>query len=179
MEPKEYRVLTLWEPWATLVVHGIKKIETRPKPTSWTVEKDIFDGVTKGTYLIHAAQKWTKVQRDLCNCEPFISSLNSIVKDETTLEQLLNIGHIIGSVEVKECLKIESDLKRVATAHIRYENQPFACVSGDEYHFGDYTPGRSAWILQNPQVLKTPIPYKGGQGYYQRFKGDVNQLKFR
>jgi len=155
----EYRVLTLWEPWATLVVHGIKKIETRPKPTSWTVEK--------GTYLIHAAKKWSKEQEKVCLNDPFLEPFKGC----------FNFGHIIGSVEVKECKKIpllvaESDREIYVCL---YEN---FYVSWKEFDYGDYDPGRYAWLLQNPRILETPIPYKGQQGFYPRFKGDFDKLKF-
>ena len=63
---KQYKVLTLWQPWATLLVHGIKKIETRPKATTWTKEK--------GIYLIHAAQRWDRQQYEICIQEPFLIS---------------------------------------------------------------------------------------------------------
>jgi hypothetical protein len=58
------KVLTLYQPWATLYAHGIKKIETRPSPTSY-----------RGTYLIHAAKKWSKEQMTICQQEPFKSEL--------------------------------------------------------------------------------------------------------
>ena len=31
----------------------------------------------------------------------------------------------------------------------------------EEKAFGDYTPGRFAWILQDPVLFKTPLPAKG------------------
>ena len=32
----------------------------------------------------------------------------------------------------------------------------------EEKAFGDYTPGRFAWILQDPVAFKTPLSAKGG-----------------
>ena len=64
---KIVRVITLYQPWATLLAHGIKKNETRPKPTTHIAEK--------GIYLIHAAKKWTKEQIKTCYTEPFYSEL--------------------------------------------------------------------------------------------------------
>lgn len=31
---------------------------------------------------------------------------------------------------------------------------------------GDYSPGRFAWVLQNPVMFKTPIPACGKQGWW-------------
>lgn len=177
----EYRVLTLREPWASLVVYGHKKIETRPKPTKWTAEK--------GTYLIHAAKKWTKEQYNLCDSEPFSACLAEM--DDCGIRgQEWAFGHIIGSVEVKECIEIEEHntyssfgvlkvLRKGKTNHSQGITHHFDVIKEPELSFGDYTEGRYAWMLENPRILETPIPYKGGQGYYQRFKGDESLLKFK
>lgn len=185
----EYKALTLWQPWASFLVHGAKKIETRPKPTTWTVEK--------GIYLIHAASKWTKEQAEICIQEPFKSVLMNLGylhkhEDENTgykgYSFSFPMGSIIGSIEVTECKRIHSDPlsffyyqkgdlteseKTFANAVFRQKR-----IREPELSYGDYQHGRYAWLTQNPRILKTPIPYKGGQGYYVPFKGDVNDLQF-
>jgi hypothetical protein len=193
-EIKEFRVLTVWQPWASLLVHKIKKLETRPGPTSWTAEK--------GVYLIHAASKWSKEQFELCFEKPFSDYLMNIA-DEYGVEYNcgtgkiekyidLPLGQIIGSVEVVECGKIlQTDSviecseegfkpyrKILDYTEINFLSYKKFIVTDPEYSFGDYREGRYAWLCQNQRLLKNPIPYKGGQGYYQRFKGDVNQLEF-
>jgi hypothetical protein len=174
-EQRQYKVLTLWQPWATLLVHGIKKIETRPKATNWTIEK--------GSYLIHAASKWDKWQQKLCLDEPFYSELRKVWHYwyNCSIDELkypnLPIGQIIGSIDITECQQIiynNSDDFKTIYAKL----QDGTIINDPEESFGDYTPGRYAWLTQNPRILKTPIPYKNGQGYYQNFKGDVNQLIF-
>jgi hypothetical protein len=153
---QKYKVLTLWQPWATLLIIGAKKIETRPSFTSWTIEK--------GIYLVHVAQKWT-------------SELDAISKQSPFKEKLkghsLNLGCIIGSIEIIGCFPI-----------FETHNGYFELIGSDtniseiEIKFGDYREGRFAWITQNPRILQTPIPYKNGQGYYQNYKGDTKLLKF-
>jgi len=171
----EYRVLTLWQPYASLLVHDIKKIETRPAPTSWTVEK--------GVYLIHAASKWTKEQEKICLSDPFYAPLldsgllkwDGLHKWKPKCAFMLPLGKIIGAIEVTECCPITK-----IGIHNRFAelSVPHKLVIDPELSFGDYRAGRYAWLTQNPRLLKTPIPYKGGQGYYQRFKGDISQLEF-
>jgi hypothetical protein len=39
-------------------------------------------------------------------------------------------------------------------------------LSEQERIFGDYSPGRFAWILQDIQRLEKPIPYRGAQGLF-------------
>ena len=181
----QYKVLTLWEPWATLYAHGIKKIETRPKATKWTVEK--------GVYLIHSAQKWSEDQAKICIQEPFkseLSKLGCLYQYEDFdigykgYSFKFNHGQIIGSIEIVECSRIRYNkdtalpLKPHFWSRHTGELKSFY-VQEPENSFGDYSDGRFAWISQTPRILKTPIPYKGVQGYYQNFKGDINQLIFK
>ena len=161
----KYKVLTLWEPWATLLVHGIKKIETRPKPTTWTIEK--------GSYLIHSAKKWTREQRELIHDDIFRISLSQC--DKKIWLHGFNFGHIIGAVDVVECIQITYITEKLENFIISLDT----IVSRKEYGMGNYNIGRYMWMTENHRILETPIPYKGGQGYYQDFKGDVNQLKFK
>jgi len=171
---KEYKVLTVWQPWATLLVYGIKKNETRPKPTSWTAEK--------GVYLIHAAQKWTLEQVRICLTEPFKSELRKhgffikIYAGNRKIETNLPLGQIIGSIEVTKCCNIFSKTENMAQIDTIGDIE---IIVDPELSFGDYQEGRYAWLTQNPRILKEPIPYNGGQGYYQKFRGDESQLIFK
>lgn len=160
------KVLTLWQPWATLLVHGIKQIETRPKPTTWTAKK--------GSYLIHAANKWTMKQSELCCTEPFQSELEKLGYFAIRSKTNLPLGQIIGAVDIEECCKIDND----DVACFKFMGM-WHKVEEPELSFGDYAQGRYAWICKNQRILKEPIPYNGGQGYYQSFKRDINQFKFK
>lgn len=161
----------MWEPWATLYAHGIKKIETRPKPTNY-----------HGTYLIHAAKKWTKQQELLCMKEPFRDNLIKLGVIEFLNGKILctnfQLGYIIGSVDIRECVQIphlvsDSDTEMYCCMYDNFR------VSFNEFSFGDYDYGRYAWIGENNRVIKDPIPYKGHQGYYHDFKGDMSKLIFK
>jgi len=168
----EYKVLTIMQPWATLLVHGVKKIETQPKPTTWTVEK--------GVYLIHAASKWTKEQENICCYDPFFTELCKLgyyTRIDSKTRFTFPLGQIIGAIEVKECFEIHNN---TLPAHIHIPHLPddLIYIQEPELSFGNYEHGRSAWLCENPRILKSPIPYKGGQGYYQNFKGDKSQLIF-
>jgi activating signal cointegrator 1 len=60
----ELNVLTLTEPWASLVVDGQKRFETRYWPTRY-----------RGLLLIQAAKGFPTGARALCYEEPFKSAL--------------------------------------------------------------------------------------------------------
>lgn len=169
-EIENYKVLTLWQPWASFLVHGVKKIETRPSPTSWTAEK--------GVYLIHAASRWTKEQIDISISYPFADELLKLGYEFFKGKAMgLPLGQIIGAIEVTECKKIiYNNSDDFVNTYAKLEDG--IIINQPEESFGDYRSGRYAWLTQNPRILKTPIPYKGGQGYYQNFKGDLNDLQF-
>jgi len=171
------RVISINQPFATLLAYGIKLNETRPKATSHTFEK--------GQYLIHATKKWNKEIIKLCYEEPFYS----ILKDIGCIEKVMDInsvflplGKIVGSFEVKECLKVSnvSEDPKYSVLYRKLEDGDFELqkVHSPELDFGDYSIDRSIWIGQNHKVLKDTIPYRGQQGYHAKFKGNINDLKF-
>jgi hypothetical protein len=174
----KYKVITLWQPWATLWACGEKEIETRPAPTSWTVEK--------GIYLIHAACKFDLELARLCRTEPFKSALKRhgywvSIGIEGKREKVLTnlpIGAIVGSVQIESCHSIFIN-----------SNGPFICeftktgyyknyITDQEASFGDYREGRYAWKGINHRHFSEPIKYKNGQGYYKPFRGTQEQLNF-
>lgn len=158
---EEYKVLTLWEPWATLHALGIKKFETRPKPTSW-----------RGTYLIHSAKRWTREQTDFINSE-FLRHLMTIHNISPRLFKN-NLGCIIGRVNYLDCVQIPGGRPFVHTVNgIDVALPPRE--TNDEFWLGDYTKGRYIWLGVN-HCLTLPFPYRGSQGYYAKFKGDIREL---
>lgn len=132
------RVISLWQPWASLVVCGLKKFETR----SWAPK-------CFGPIAIHAAQKWSKLQADLCQTEPFETAINSIALS------YLPFGSIVGVVSVGNWFNTEDQqLKNYLASH------------PDEEAFGDYGKGRFAWQLSEAYFFKNPVEEKGHQGYW-------------
>jgi hypothetical protein len=164
-----YKILTLWQPWATLYAHGLKQIETRPKPTNF-----------RGAYLIHAAQKWSKEQREICFQEPFRSSLIELGYLTYSCQKFnLPLSAIIGAVDIEDCIPIERSHNGINLLCLFYKGNNMGFLSEKEMAFGDYRNGRFAWIGKNHRVLVDPISYKNGQGYYQNFKGDESKLMFK
>ena len=162
------KVITIYQPWATLLAHGIKQIETRPKPTTH-----------KGLYLIHAAKKWTPAQIAICSKEPFYHSLQLIGLEKKPWDIMFPLGCIVGSFYVDECFKIKQDLgiDNVLGKIPIIASNGNLIISFDEYSYGNFGLDRFAWIGIKHKVLKKPIPYKGGQGYYRNFNGDLNLIK--
>lgn len=136
------KCISLWQPWASLVVLGLKRIETR----SW-------ETLHRGQLLIHAASKWNH-ELDVIACrEPFRSALASQLTDETGLRRcgrvMLPFGRIIGVVTVDGCEPITAG------------NVPMS----PEREFGDYRTGqrRFLWRLSNPRMFEGDLPFRGHQ----------------
>jgi activating signal cointegrator 1 len=159
------KVLTLWQPWASLVVHGFKKFETRPVATSY-----------EGTYLIHAAQKWTGDQIALCTDEPFYSALSELGILDKPIDKLLPLGCIMGAVEITGCYNVTAPAAGLPNSWFKRSDGKTILINETEQAFGDYSPGRFVWEFKNHRALIDPIPYKGGQGYYCNLYADQDVL---
>ena len=127
------KVISLLEPWASLVKEKTKNIETRSWKTSY-----------RGELYIHASKrKLTK---------------NNFVKYEKQLDLLsdkdFKYGYIIAKCKLVDCRIMTEDLiNEVKQNH-------------NEYISGEYKVGRYAWILEDIEILKTPIQAKGQLGIW-------------
>ncbi len=137
------RALTLWQPWATLVAHGYKTIETR----SWKANYC-------GPLAIHAAKKFNKSLYALCLTEPFQECLAEIGHANPGS---LPLGCIVAKVDLVRCVPTETMIVNSWSAfkHSQFEDD-----------FGDYSLNRYGWIFQNIQRLKKPLPARGSQGIW-------------
>lgn len=190
------KAITLYQPWATLVALGKKKIETR----SWKTDY-------RGPLAIHVAKKFTGDQRLLCSWgkQPFSDALQGVFWDKKEIQNVrygfagsviqggpctefwrINKNYHLGCViavcnlvDVVEILDFQKrhfvtsdDLSEEEnTIEIDYIKIPPA---EPELSFGDYTPGRYAWILQDVQMLEKPVPAKGMQRLWEWDEGKVN-----
>jgi activating signal cointegrator 1 len=132
------RALSLTQPWATLVVLGEKRIETR----SWRTPH-------RGRLGIHAAKGFPRWARERCSEQPFIGCLyRAGYRDWADLP----LGAILGWVDLVDC---------VPTTGIEV-----AGISHQERAFGDYSEGRWAWLLDEPRAFALPRPHAGALGVW-------------
>jgi|LGOV01.1.fsa_nt_gb hypothetical protein len=136
------KAITIWQPWAHLIIRGEKTIETR----SWSTR-------VRGTIAIHAAKK---------DCLKNINALSQKEKDFFYNAQKYNdynneicfpLGVIIGTIDLVGCQKIEELLVT-----------EYATVK--EKMLGDWSENRYGWILEKPCLFEKPIPYNGHQGFW-------------
>jgi hypothetical protein len=100
-----------------------------------------FSTAYRGPLAIQAAKRFPPECRALVHTEPFRSALCAPV---------WRLGGILAVVDLVDCVRITA------------ENAP----DGDEFDFGDYTPGRFMWRLENVRRLPVPIACKGALGLW-------------
>ncbi len=151
------KTLTVKQPWASLIVEGIKDIENR----TWKCpEKYIGKRV-----LIHAAAKswtWQKFIKYLYEKIPVFYKTFS--ENESWLETLPT-GKIIGSVEIVDCV-INHPSIWAEKSEIPY----LADVLEDIHHFGRALKPDNLiynWVLANPIKFPEPIPAKGKLSFWE------------
>jgi len=130
-----YKALTLWQPWASLIIWGEKEIETRGWQRPY-----------RGLLAIHAAK--TPPTLDLMSDTARRNAKAAMTQHNVTLNAL-PLGAVLGIVELRVIRPIPSNAKDL--------------ISPKEFHFGDYTPGRYAWFVKVVEVFPRPIPAKGMQ----------------
>lgn len=144
-------ILSLLQPWATLWVTGAKRVETRSWGTSY-----------RGRVVVHASKAFKQEEMRLCREEPFNSALSDLgVKKFRDIPT----GAVLGWVNVIECLPMA---ERTTARGVAFElggEHRHELLTEDEQAFGNYQPGRFAWITgQTRAVLAKPIPLKGALG---------------
>lgn len=134
---QQIKVLTLLQPWATLVVIGAKKIETR----SWRTKY-------RGLIAIHSSAKWKSAEDiELAHSNRhFADALNRA----GYIPSDLPLGKILGVCSVDNC-KLICELSNLFPPP-----EP-------EFSFGNYAPGRWGWGLSGAREFKEPVPATGSR----------------
>jgi hypothetical protein len=179
------KALTLWQPWATLIAEGVKTIETRSWATSHrgpvaihaaATEKPMRDlwrasvqfhepAATQVIDALDAALGW-----DDWHYEAMAGTLGAVVATA-------NLVDVIGMTAWRDeprggrweyaviCPPGEWHSRRVFLR----ENNALTSARVDDIDissqlpFGDFRPGRYAWLLDDIVRLDEPIPARGAQ----------------
>ena len=149
-QPRSMRCLSLTQPFATLVATSNKMIETRSWKTSY-----------RGELAIHAAATFPAYAREMLAYGHFARALaaagHTIGRDPTRRGSMeithdLPLGAIVATCRLVRCERTED---------IAPDLPPW------ELAFGDYEPGRWAWVLADVVRLPEPIPAIGHLGLWE------------
>lgn len=130
------KILSLWQPWGTLMALGYKRNETR----SWATPY-------RGLIAIHAA----KNKEAICDTGDLLvqAGIKKSLFDPDpfpTGDQDWNFGCILAVGRLTGCI------------HTHMANP-----SPQERALGNYTEGRAAWVFEEIRRVK-PLPFRGMQG---------------
>lgn len=156
------KALTLHQPWATLIAIGAKTIETR----SWSTKH-------RGPLAIHAA----KTEAPSRTFAVQVASTPALSQEQWNE---MPFGAVVATCELVDVVPTES---------IKWceGNLPFGLLPCDkpgewmlrpsegfgvyareaQRQYGDYTPGRFAWLLDEIRPLDPPRPATGHQGLWR------------
>jgi hypothetical protein len=132
------KALSVLQPWATLLLAGAKRFETRGWHTAH-----------RGPLAVHAGRRLSRAARALCRREPVAGLLRRAgCLDPDRLPR----GVVLGTVELVGCTRVE-DLEP-------------GVLTDAERALGDFRPGRWAWELRNPCLLAVPLAAHGWLGVF-------------
>ena len=146
------KAISLWQPWASAIAGGSKRIETRSWWASYCGPIAIHAGkkgshMLMGNWLTDQRVNWPAVLRgldwDAC-CYKFAC-------------EVLPFGMIVATAN----LTGNCGTKFVRDDVLDKDNGGFT-----ERDLGDFTPGRFAWMLEDVRRLETPVPCVGRQGLF-------------
>jgi hypothetical protein len=138
------KALTIHQPWASLIAHGYKHVETRSWPTTH-----------RGPLAIHAGRRSFAEGYDVV--EPRLKH----ARDDKAMEALFDLyrssfplGAIVAVANVTDCVQVEHDADMTIQ------------LSAVEHALGDYTPRRYAWVLEDVRAIDPPLACRGAQGLW-------------
>ena len=146
------RALSLLQPWASGIALGFKEWETRSWPTKY-----------RGEVAIHASKRLPKEARELCRHQPW-----SKVIETGGLEDFLLVDNAVKALPVGAIIAVAT----LATCRRVEGIAPF--ISHDERLWGDFSPGRRAWLMRGVILLPQPVPCAGALGLW-RVPADVER----
>ena len=166
------KALTVRQPWASLIVHGPKWIKTRSTPTKIRGRIGIIAGLHRPNPGYYGAFGVGVGSTGIT-----LHNFNGAYLRHGPF------GALIGTVELYDCVPICDGLTEMED----YEDVGFRIVAEPPYGawmyagpddrvgtdvanqlpYGEFYPGRWAWLLRDPQPLAEPIPMRGAQHWQE------------
>lgn len=131
------KALTIWQPWATLIALGHKKIETR----GWHTNH-------RGPIAIHAATRPLGPEE-----RAYLDHLREHVGLALPDASDLPLGAVVATANLYDCLQMSDE----------YVSR----LNRLERILGDHRPGRYAWRLTDTQLLHPPVLARGAQRLWE------------
>lgn len=178
------RVLTIRQPWATLIALGVKTIETRSYPTKY-----------RGPVLIHAGAHRPEHGETVGDWRVWRAEerkYDAVSRVGELWSRLMPLGAVVAIADLADCLPIIGcdqpppgkldgkwrtfiDLPSGGLRRWYWEDEDPTIIDPtahillglditDQLPYGDFTDGRYGWLLTNIRPLHTPVAHKGRLG---------------
>lgn len=174
------KAIALHQPWASLIACGTKPFETR----SWAPPRNLI-----GATIAICASKNTREGRDFAQDVMLDDGFGVIDRLEASWgnapaeimgafgRAFMPIGCVVCTARLAAAFQLGDPLggSPVPAARIvrrlsaSLETRGHASVPYDD--FGDYAPGRWAWLLRDVKPLKPPPRVVGRQGFFELPQG--------
>ena len=142
------KVITIKQPWASLIVHCIKDIENR----TWACPKKYIGQ----RVLIHASScSWTWHRVLNYMTKPMLAIFEKLGYNGKWV-RCQPTGSIIGSIQIVDCVINHPSIWAEKTE-----------VKADEYGLPYYGDKTYNWVLANPILFPEPIPAKGKLSFWE------------
>jgi hypothetical protein len=162
------KALSLWQPWASAIAVGAKRVETRSWATAY-----------RGPLAIHAAKRLVKDDLLHYHCSwswtgalwplgfGMIPGLPKEQRDAPP-ESKLPFGAVVAVCDLLDCRPTAS----FSLAELEEVRTPAGAEAAHLYYWtermmGDFTLGRFGWVLANVRPLGKPVPCVGRQGLFE------------
>ena len=182
------KAISLWQPWASLIACGAKPFETR----SWAPPRELIGQ----RIAIHAAKKIDKGAATFAEelmygqhkegGHDLGDRLYRTMRDAPDEmmgkfgQAVMPIGCVVCTATIDAAFLMGEPAEGTAfpAARVvrRLVSRPIPeCFSVRIDDFGDYAPGRWAWMLRDVHVLSPPVATNGRQGFFDLPQGWMTQ----
>jgi len=155
------RAFTLTEPWATLVMIGAKSIETRGWATTY-----------RGPLAIHAAKgmpSWAidLIREDGAIRDALLDAVPEVVRAADIATRHADVmagtrGRVLCRCFLGPCIPTDN----FSRPHLWVRAPEMSQRIETERHFGDFSPGRYAWMLGSVMPIVDPPLIRGALGLW-------------
>lgn len=151
------KALSILQPWASLVVIGLKHIETRPRNTKY-----------RGPLLIHSSKRLTTENIRLGQAFNMNHGAGLGFIDDLPLGQIIGKVDLIGTFPTDLVWSGSGGIGFKCNLRVKDGDVlKMVQITKAEEAFGDYSPGRYGWLLSNPVLFKAGIPINGQLGLWE------------
>ncbi len=150
--------ISLWQPWASLIAVGAKPYETR----DWAPPARLIGS----RIAIHAARKPVHLAcRHVIIADLFAMerALRPVRLDEVPLGVVVATAVLAGAYQCAHAVAVPEAYAVVGRGVPGSPARDLVPIDA----FGDYAPGRWAWLLTDVVRLDPPVPARGAQGFFR------------